>query len=77
VGFLGKAHWILTVVNNHQAEHQSTAFKTSGTVTDQILSILIDPGANKIFISSAALKIIKVKAVQDEFSFVKFSLGEK
>jgi hypothetical protein len=57
------------VVNNCQAEHQSTVLETSGTIADQTLSILIDPGATERFISGAVLKIIKVKAVeQDEFS---------
>jgi hypothetical protein len=48
-----------------------TILETPGTIADQTLSTLIDPGATKIFISGAALKRIKVKAVeQDEFSFV-------
>jgi hypothetical protein len=39
---------------------------------------LIDPGATKSFISGAALKIIKVKAVeQDEFSFVDMAFEAK
>jgi hypothetical protein len=61
VGDLGKAHRIHAVVNNHQAEHQSTVLETSGTIVDQTFSILIDPGATERFISSATLKIIKVK----------------
>jgi hypothetical protein len=52
--------------------------ETSGTITDQTLSILIDPGATESFISGAALKRIKVKAVeQDEFSFVEMASGAK
>jgi hypothetical protein len=79
MGDLGKAHQIHAVVNNHcRQEHQSTVLETSGTITDQTLSILIDPGATKSFISGAALKIIKVKAVeQDEFSFVEMASGAK
>ena len=39
---------------------------------------MIDPGATESFISSAALKRIKVKAVeQDEFSFVEIASGAK
>jgi hypothetical protein len=50
----------------------------SGTVSDQTLSILIDPGAIESFISGAALKRIKVKVVEhDEFSFVEMALGSK
>ena len=50
----------------------------SGTITDKTLSILIDPSATESFISGAALKIIKVKAVkQDEFRFVEMALGAK
>jgi hypothetical protein len=48
------------------------------TVTDLTLSILIDPNATESFISDATLKIIKVKAVeQDEFSFVEMASGAK
>jgi hypothetical protein len=78
VGDMGKAHRIHAVVNNRQAEHQSTVLETTGTVADQTLSILIDPGATESFISGAALKRIKVKAVeQDEFSFVEMASGAK
>jgi hypothetical protein len=52
--------------------------KTSGIVTDQTLSILIDPDAAKRFISGAVLKGIKVKSVeQGEFSFVEMASGDK
>jgi hypothetical protein len=69
VGDMGKAHRIHALVNNRQAEHQSTVLETTGTVADQTLSILIDPGATESFISGAALKRIKVKAVeQDELA---------
>jgi hypothetical protein len=56
VGVLGKAQWIHTVVNNPQEEHQSTVLETSGTVSNQTLSILIDPGAIESFIFGAVLK---------------------
>jgi hypothetical protein len=50
----------------------------SSTVANQILSISIDPGATESFISSATLKTIKVKEVeQDEFSFVEMASGAK
>jgi hypothetical protein len=78
VGDMGKAHRIHAAVNNRQAEHQSTVLEMTGTVADQTLSILIDPGATESFISGAALKRIKVKAVeQDEFSFVEMASGAK
>jgi choline kinase len=78
VGDLGKAHQIHAVVNNRQAEHQSTVLEMSGTIADQTFSILIDPGATERFISGATLKIIKVKAVeQDEFSYVEMASGAK
>jgi hypothetical protein len=52
--------------------------ETTGTVADQTLSILIDLGATESFISGAALKRIKVKAVeQDDFSFVEMASGAK
>jgi hypothetical protein len=78
MGDLGKAHWIHVVVNNHEIEHPLNVLETSGTVADQTLSIFIDLGATESFISSAVLKRIKVKAVeQDDFSFVKMDLGAK
>jgi hypothetical protein len=78
VGDMGKAHRIHAAVNDRQAEHQSTVLETTGTVADQTLSILIDPGATESFISGAVLKRIKVKAVeQDEFSFVEMASGAK
>jgi hypothetical protein len=50
----------------------------TGTIVDQTLSILIDPGATESFISGAALRRIKVKAVeQDEFSFVEMASRAK
>ena len=50
----------------------------TSTITDQTLSILIDPGATESFISGAVLKRIKVKEVeQDEFSFIEMALGAK
>ena len=52
--------------------------ETSGTIFDQTLSILIDPGATESFIYGAMLKRIKVKAVeQDEFSFIEMASGAK
>jgi hypothetical protein len=50
----------------------------TGIVTDQTLSILIDPGGTESFISGATLKMIKVKVVErDEFSFVEKESGAK
>jgi hypothetical protein len=51
---------------------------TSSIIVDYTLIILIDPGATESFISGAALKRIKVKAVeQDELSFVEMASGAK
>jgi hypothetical protein len=52
--------------------------ETLGTIDDQTFSIFIDLGATKRFISCTVLKIIKVKAVeQDEFSYMEISSGAK
>ena len=64
MGHMGKAHQIHAAVNNYQAEHQLTVLRTTGTITDKMLSILIDPGATESFISGAVLKRIKVKDVE-------------
>jgi hypothetical protein len=78
VGDLGKAHRIHAVVNNHQSDHQSTILKTVCTIVDPTLSILIDLGASESFIFGEVLKIIKVKAFeQDAFSFVEMASRSK
>jgi hypothetical protein len=47
-------------------------------IINQNFSILIDPSAKKIFISSVALKRIKVKAVeQNKFRYVEVEFGAK
>ena len=56
VGDMGKAHQIHAMVNNLQVEHQSIVLEMIGTVADQTLSILIDPGATESFIYGAVLK---------------------
>jgi hypothetical protein len=64
VGYLGKAHQTHAIVNNRQADHQSTVLEMTGTIVDETLSIFIDLGAIESFISGVALKIIKVKEVK-------------
>ena len=52
--------------------------KMTGTIADQTISVLIDPRDTESFISSVALKRIKVKEVeQDEFSFMDMASGAK
>jgi hypothetical protein len=52
--------------------------ETSGTITDQMFSVLIDPGATERFISSAVLKRIKVKAVEhEEFRYIEMASSAK
>jgi hypothetical protein len=78
VGDMGKAHRIYAAVNKCQEEHHSTVLEMSGTIADQTLSILIDPGATESFIFGTTLKRIKVKAIeQDDFSFVEMASGAK
>jgi hypothetical protein len=75
---LGKAHRIHAGVNNHQDEHKYIVLEMSGTIVDQTFSILIDPGGTESFISSATLKIIKVKEVEkDDFRYIEMNLGAK
>jgi hypothetical protein len=78
MGDMGKAHWIHAVVNNRQAKHQSTMLKMIGTIANQTLTFLIDPGATQSFIYGATLQRIKVKVVeQDKFSFIEMASGAK
>ena len=52
--------------------------ETSGTISNQTFSILIDLGATDRFISSEMLKRIKVKEVKnEEFSYIEMDLGSK
>jgi hypothetical protein len=47
-------------------------------ITNQTFGILIDPSSIEIFISSAPLKRIKVKVVeQDDFRYEEMALGTK
>jgi hypothetical protein len=39
---LGKAHWIHAAMNNHQAEHQYTIPKMSGTIANQKFSFYVE-----------------------------------
>jgi hypothetical protein len=65
-------------MNNFQVEHHSTMLETSGMIIDHHFSILIDPGATEIFVSSVALKRIKVKEIkQYEFRHVEMASGAK
>jgi hypothetical protein len=49
-----------------------------GMIIDQNYSVLIDLSCTKSFISSAMLKIIKVKEVgRDEFNYVEMESGAK
>jgi hypothetical protein len=48
MGDMGKAHRIHAAMNNLQVEHQSTVLETIGIVTNQNLSILIDPGVPRV-----------------------------
>ena len=78
MGDMGKSHQIHAGVNNRQAEHHLTMLEMTGTITDQTLSILIDPSVTEGFISGVVLKSIKVKAVeQDGFSFVEMASDAK
>jgi hypothetical protein len=52
--------------------------ETYGMIVDQNYSVLIDPDATERFISSATLKRIKLKGVeQDEFKYIEMALGVK
>jgi hypothetical protein len=65
-------------VNNRYEKNQLTVIKKSGMISNQNLSILTDRGATKSFISGVALKINKVKVVeQDNFSFVEMDSRAK
>jgi hypothetical protein len=78
VGDLGKVHRVHATVNNRQDEHQYTMLETSGTIVDQIFSILIDLDVARRFIYSAVLKKIKVNAGEyDEFRYVEMDSGAK
>jgi hypothetical protein len=59
------------MVKNCQVQHQSIVFETSGTITDQNFSILIDPDATEIFIYSAFINRINLNKVEkDDFRYV-------
>ena len=71
-------HQIYAVVNNRQAEHQSTVVESSGTLNHVNVKILFDSGATDSFISPSALEKSGLAAYEhDDFKQVEMALGEK
>jgi hypothetical protein len=56
MGRSSSSHQIYAVVNNRQAEHQSTVVESSGTLNHINVKILFDSGVTDSFISSYALE---------------------
>jgi hypothetical protein len=71
-------HQIYAVVNNHQAEHQSTVVESSSTLNHINVNILFDSGATDSFISPSALEKSGLAAYEhDDFKQVEMASGEK
>jgi hypothetical protein len=56
MGRASSNHHIYAVVNNRQAEHQSTVVESAGTLNHINVNILFDSGATYSFISPSALE---------------------
>jgi hypothetical protein len=59
---MGRSHRIHATMHNHLVEHQSTVLETLGKLNSMDVTILIDLGASKSFISPNSL--IKCKLVE-------------
>jgi hypothetical protein len=71
-------HQIYAVVNNREAEHQSTVMESSGMLNHINVKILFDSGATNIFISLSELEKSGLAAYEhDDFKQVEMALGEK
>jgi hypothetical protein len=71
-------HQIYAVVNNRQAEHQSTMVASSGTLNHINVKILFDSGATDSFISPSTLERSGLAAYEhDDFKQVEMASREK
>jgi hypothetical protein len=78
MGRASSSHQIYAVVNNRQAEHQSTVVESSGTLNHINVKILFDSGATDSFISLPALEKSGLAAYKhDDFKQVEMASGEK
>jgi hypothetical protein len=78
MGRASGSHQICAVVNNRQAEHQSTVVESSGMLNHINVKILFDYGATDSFISPSTLEKSGLAAYEhDDFKQVKMDSGEK
>jgi hypothetical protein len=78
MGRASNSHQIYAVVNNRQAEHQSTVVESSGTLNHVNVKILFDSGVTDSFISPSALEKSGLAAYEhDDFKQVEMASGEK
>jgi hypothetical protein len=78
MGRTGSNHQIYAVVNNRQAEHQSTIVESTGTLNHINVKILFDFGATDSFISPSALEKSGLVAYKhDDFKQVEMASREK
>ncbi|KAH9296682.1 hypothetical protein KI387_044262 [Taxus chinensis] len=78
VGDMGRSHRIYAVVENRQAEHQSTVIETSGSIGGIPTSILFDSGSSDSIITPSLVERCKLVAVrQGLFWDVEMASGAK
>ena len=78
MGRASGSHQIYSVVNSHQAEHQSMVVESSGTLNHINVKILFDSGATDSFISPCALEKCGLVAYEhNDFKQVEMASGEK
>jgi hypothetical protein len=76
MGRASSSHHIYTMVNNRQAEHQSTLVDSSGMLNHSNIKILFDYGATDSFISPSALEKSGLAAYEhDDFKQVEMASG--
>jgi hypothetical protein len=78
MGRESRSHQIYAVVNNRQAEHQSTVVESLSMLNHINVKILFDSGATNSFISPSALEKSGLAAYEhDDFKQVEMASGEK
>ena len=77
MGSSSSNHQIYAVVNNCQAEHQSTVVESSSTLNHINVKILFDSGATNSFISPSALEKSGLATYEhDDFKQVEMASRE-
>ena len=70
--------WIYTALDNRQTDHLTSIIEMEGKICDQVVSILIDPRSNDIYVNLDVVdKCGLCKEVHAESWLVQLAIGTK